>query len=74
VTGPDIGGNALNEITTRSGHAHQAEILKTLHRLSMDELLDAKRLIQDELDQRQGRKKFQPVQAWDNIHTRQGRA
>jgi hypothetical protein len=59
---------------TNSRHTHQAEILKTLHRLSLDELLDAKRLIQDELDQREGRKKFQPVQAWDSIHTRQGRA
>lgn len=49
---------------------HQAEILKTLHRLSMDELLDARRLIQDELDRREGRAKFQPVQAWPDRITR----
>lgn len=53
-------------------HTHQ-EILRTLHRLSMDELIDARRLIQDELDQRTGKRKFQPVQAWDNIHIRHAR-
>lgn len=51
---------------------HQAEILKTLHRLSMDELIEAKRLLQAELDKRQGREKFTPVQAWPDLTTRHG--
>ena len=54
---------------THTRHPSQ-NIKDTLHRMSLDELVEARRLLQTELDRRQGREKFTPVQAWPDRITR----
>lgn len=45
-------------------------IRELLERMSIDELMEARRMMQSELDRRQGRKKFDPIQAWPRTSTR----
>lgn len=49
----------INSTSPSRPSSDRAEIFACLHRLSLDELLTAKRLILDELDMRTGKRKFQ---------------
>ena len=55
-------------------HHHHSKPKQSLRDLlaamSLDELREGKRLLQSELDQRTGKRKFQPVMTWPFLMTR----
>lgn len=52
---------------------HGQSLRELLSRMSLDELREGQRLLLAELDRREGRAKFQPIQAWPHLYTRDAR-